>query len=49
MIERVPAWLKNIAGLRKTKYRGEARVGWSFLFALAAYDLVRMRKLEVVT
>lgn len=48
MIERVPAWLKNVAGQRKTKYRGEARVGWSFLFALGAYNLVRMRKLEAV-
>jgi IS5 family transposase len=49
MIERVPAWLKNVAGQRKTKYRGEARVGWSFLFALGAYNLVRMRNLEAMT
>ena len=49
MIERVPAWLENIAGQRNTKYRGEDRVGWSFLFALAAYDLVRIRKLEAAT
>ena len=49
MIERVPAWLKNVAGQRKTKYRGEARVGWSFLFALAAYDLIRIRNLEAAT
>ncbi len=49
MIERVPAWLKNIAGQRKTKYRGQARVGWSFLFALGVYNLVRMRNLGVAT
>jgi transposase len=49
MIERVPAWLKNIAGQRKTKHRGVDRVGWNFLFALAAYDLVRIRKLEAAT
>jgi transposase len=49
MIERVPGWLKNIAGLRKTKHRGEARVGWSFLFSLGAYNLVRMRSLELAT
>ena len=49
MIERVPAWLKNIAGQRKVKHRGAARVEWGFLFALAAYDLVRIRNLEVAT
>jgi len=49
MIERVPAWLKNVAGQRKTKLRGKARVGWSFLFNLAAYNLVRMRNLELAT
>ncbi len=49
MIERVPGWLKNVAGLRKTKHRGERRVGWSFLFALGAYNLVRMRNLELAT
>ncbi len=49
MIERVPAWLKTVAGQRKTKLRGAARVGWSFLFALAAYDLVRIRNLEAAT
>jgi hypothetical protein len=45
IIERVPAWVKNIALLRKTKHRGRERVGWVFVFALAAYDLVRMRNL----
>ena len=49
MVERVPAWLKNIALLRKTKHRGRDRVGWTFMFALAAYDLVRMRNLEPAT
>lgn len=46
MIERVPAWLKTVAGQRKTKLRGQGRVGWSFLFALGAYNLVRLRNLE---
>ena len=49
MIERVPAWLKNIAGQRKTKHRGQERVQWNFLLALGAYNLVRMRKLEAAT
>jgi transposase len=45
LVERVPAWLKNVALLRKTKHRGRARVDWVFLFALGAYNLVRMRGL----
>jgi transposase len=44
-IEEIFGWLKTIAGLRKTRHRGVARVGWMFTFALAAYNLVRMRKL----
>ena len=49
MVERLPAWLKNVALLRKTKHRGTERVDWMFVFALAAYDLVRMRNLEALT
>jgi len=45
MVERIPAWLKNVALLRKTKYRGRDRVDWVFVFALGAYNLVRMRGL----
>jgi transposase len=48
-IERVNAWLKCIGGQRKTKHRGTNRVGWNFLFALAAFNLVRMRNLEAAT
>ena len=44
-IEEIFGWLKQIGLLRKTRHRGVARVGWMFTFALAAYDLVRMRKL----
>lgn len=44
-IERIPAWLKSVALLRKTRHRGTERVGWSFLFGLAAYNLVRMHRL----
>lgn len=46
IVERVPAWLKNIALLRKVKLRGKEKVDWLFVFALAAYNLVRMRNLE---
>ena len=47
MVERVPAWLKNVALLRKTKHRGRERIDWMFVFALGAYNLVRMRGLAV--
>ena len=45
MVERVPAWLKNVALLRKTRHRGRERVDWVFAFALAGFNLVRMRTL----
>ena len=44
-IEEIFGWLKTVAGLRKTRHRGAARVGWMFRFALAAYNLIRMRNL----
>jgi len=44
-IEEIFGWLKTVAGLRKTRHRRLARVGWMFTFALAAYNLVRMRNL----
>ena len=45
-IEEVFAWMKTVGGLRKLRHRGGARVNWQFLFAAAAYNLVRMRNLE---
>ena len=44
-IEEIFGWLKTVAGLRKTRHRGLARVSWIFTFAVAAYNLVRMRNL----
>src|SRR6516165_2421511 len=44
-VEEIFGWLKTVGGLRKTRHRGVARVGWMFTFALAAYNLVRMRNL----
>jgi hypothetical protein len=38
-------WIKTVGGLRKTRHRGTARVGWMFTFAAAAYNLVRIPKL----
>ena len=44
-VEEIFGWLKTVGGLRKTRHRGVERVGWMFSFALAAYNLVRMRNL----
>jgi transposase len=44
-IEEGFGWMKTIAGLKKTKYRGLERVGWSFTMAAAAYNLIRLPKL----
>jgi transposase len=44
-IEEAFGWIKTVAGLRKTKLRGLPKVGWSFTFAVAAYNLVRVPKL----
>ena len=44
-IEEGFGWMKTIGGQRKTRFRGAERVGWSFAFAAAAYNLVRLPKL----
>jgi IS5 family transposase len=44
-IEEGFGWIKTIGGLRKTRHRGTARVGWQFILAAAAYNLVRIPKL----
>ena len=38
-------WMKTIAGLKKTKYRGFEKVEWSFTMAAVAYNLIRLPKL----
>ena len=43
-IEEVFGWIKG-AGLRKTRHRGTARVGWMFTLTAAAYNLIRLPKL----
>jgi IS5 family transposase len=47
-VEEIFGWLKTGGLLRKTRYRGVARVGWMFTFAAAVYNLVRMRTLAAV-
>ena len=44
-IEEVFGWAKQIGGLRKTKFRGLARVDFQCLLTMATYNLVRMRNL----
>ena|ERR1700742_464022 len=44
-IEEAFGWIKTVAGQRKTRFRGRDRVGWAFIFAAAAYNLVRLPKL----
>jgi IS5 family transposase len=44
-IEEAFGWIKTIAGLRKAKLRGLAKVDWAFTFAAAAYNLIRLPKL----
>jgi len=44
-IEESFGWIKTTAGLRKTRHRGTARVGWMFTLTAAACNLVRLPKL----
>jgi transposase len=44
-VEEVFGWMKTIGLMRKTRYQGVDRVGWMFVFAAAAYNLIRMRNL----
>jgi transposase len=48
-IEEGFGWMKTVAGLRKTKYRGLEKVRWAFTLGAAAYNLVRLPKLMVAT
>jgi transposase len=44
-IEPAFGWLKTIAWMRKIKLRGLAKVDWLFVFASAAFNLIRLPKL----
>jgi transposase len=44
-VEKIFGWIKFVAGLRKTKFRGRRRVHWAFSLAAAAANLIRMVKL----
>jgi transposase len=47
-VEEVFGWLKTVGLLRQTHHRGRDRVGWMFTFAVAVYNLVRLRNLRAV-
>jgi transposase len=44
-IEPAFGWLKTVAWIRKVKLRGLAKVNWLFVFASAAFNLIRLPKL----
>ena len=45
MVEEPFGWAKTIAGMARFKFKGAARQGFAFTFAMAAYDLVRLPRL----
>ncbi|MDD2901724.1 MAG: IS5 family transposase [Syntrophales bacterium] len=47
-VEEIFGWMKTVGNLRKTRHRGEDRVGWVFTLTAATYNLVRMRNLTAV-
>jgi transposase len=48
-VEEIFGWEKVVGGIRKVKVRGLARVGALFTVALAAFNLVRMHNLILVS
>jgi transposase len=46
-VEEIFGWAKTVGGYRKTRFRGQPRVGWGFVLTMAAYDLVRIRNLAL--
>ena len=44
-IEEVNGWIKCVGGMAQTKFRGLARVGWTFQLKAAAYNLIRLPNL----
>ena len=45
-VEEIFGWMKTVGNLRKTRHRGQDRVGWAFTLTAAAYNLVRIRNLQ---
>jgi IS5 family transposase len=47
-VEEIFGWAKTVGLCRQMRHRGLQRVGWMFTFALAVYNLVRIRNLTWV-
>ena len=47
-VEEIFGWVKTVGLCRQMRHRGLRRVGWMFTFALAVYNLVRIRNLTWV-
>jgi transposase len=48
-VEEIFGWLKTIGGMRKLRHRGLELVGWMWTLAAAAYNLIRIRNLALVS
>jgi transposase len=48
-IEPAFGWLKTVAWMRKVKLRGLPKVDWLFVFASAAFNVLRLSKLQLRT
>lgn len=46
LIEKVFAWLKTVGGFRRSRFRGRARTEASGLMATAAFNILRISKLQ---
>jgi transposase len=44
-IEEANGWIKTVGDMAQTKFRGLARVAWTFQFKAAAYNLIRLPRL----
>jgi hypothetical protein len=45
LVEQPFGWMKTVGLRRKLRHRGRRKVGWTFTFTAAVYNLVRMRTL----
>jgi transposase len=48
LIEKAFGWMKQTGGMRKTKLRGLGKVAWQFVMTSAAFNLLRLPKLNQV-
>lgn len=48
-VEEIFGWVKTIGLMRRPHFRGQGKVSWMFTFALAVYNLVRIRNLSEAT